>query len=718
MKASPIPSLLVFCLWSLEYRDVVLASDSETFLLIRDLSRCTIHFVEYRSEIIEYKELDKPYLFSSTKLWRKNPRYQARPIFKMKHIQCFITIFLIDGYGLKLPVAALSPVQSDPFSFIMNSLNVYQRYILFLLWKKSVGSDELNFVRSLNVNHQTFLSPIFFIQYTFGASTNTTSTLAETEMVVSGIRPVNLNEGWFVCKYCSPFGYVTRRFRCASGKSCYQNMANAYAKQIDDGKSVLWQVYSDSWTLDPDNFDKVVQFPFVNQQEGDVTKITLAFLLSSLNRTLLKEAITADAMMSSKRYDTPKIILKIDRIFARGTMTIVGNGRSFFFVTADGVYDMYDAKSFYVAPLEMEVWHLLIGILMFLTILVSLAYLTQDFYQSSRSGWVTFLWIVGILLEQNDMKRRPTRTKNETALQTSATVYGFWIFTCVLMSGFYKGRISANYSAVTRYGSPWRQLEQILNFTFYSAIEHCDFFSDVDYILNNNTIPNLDFLCGKYSLDSQDAINCKFWVDMEEQIYYRQVLALQTARNERDLAKLKSAESRLSYTCTNYMPKLAKNELRRPETAFVISKNDFPMYWEFFEESMARNSSVRFVNNKDEKDDFLSKWKVYFLSTTDEFHKRLMHKRMKVIVTCGFIQLWDRWSVRIRNYRAYRNQAVRKSHREKQITLSFSGSDIRLIFYTLFIGLGFCSLLLVAENIYSTIWKIQRAKACPFEYLQ
>ena len=717
MKSGPVflLSLLAFCLQSLEQRDLVLASESNALLLIRDLSRCTIHFVEYEPEIIEYEGLENPYLFSSTKLWRKIPRYQARPIFKMEHIHCFLAIFLIDGSGLKLPVSALSPVQKEPFSFIMNSLNVYQRYILFLLRTRRVGSDEVNFVRSLNVNHQTFLSPIFFIRYTFGAINNTA--LAETEILITGKRAVTLNNGWFICKYCSLFGYVTRRFRCASGKSCYQNMANAYARQIDYGKNVRWQVYSDSWKLDPDNFDKAIQFPFITEQ-GDVTKTTLAFLLSSLNRTLLKEATTSNSMMSSKKYETPKIILKIDRIFARGAMTTVGNGRSFFFVTADGVYDLYEAKSFYVAPFQTEVWHLLIGILMFLTILVSLAYLTQHFNPSSTSGWVTFLWIVGILLEQNDMKRRPTRTKNYTAFQTSATVYGFLIFTCVLMSGFYKGIISANYSAVNRYSTQWRQLQQILNFTLFSAIENCDFLSEVDYILNNTTKPDLTFLCRQYPLESQDDIKCKFWVDVEEEIYYRQVLALQTVRNEHDLAKLRSAESRLSYTCRNYMLKLLENELRRPQTAFVISKNDFPTYWEFFEEFMARNSSVRFVNNKDEKDDYLSKWKVYFLSTVDDFHKSLLHKRMKVTVTCGFIQLWDRWSVRIRNYRAYRNQETRQSHREKQITLSFSGSDVRLIFYTLFIGLGFCSLLLLAENIYSTIWKIYKARLCPFEYLK
>ena len=649
-------------------RNTKLFLGSELYLLLQDLQDCVVHLIEYEPNLVDYSLLKIPFLKSSTKGRQKSISREG--VFKTSNVQCFVSVFLMEGNEFS---PTYTEESAHPFQYITQSLNVYQNLVLFLGHVAQSNNGKLSFIKSLN--QQTFLTPVFYIQYGLQSP-------SEVTLGWQGPQKVTLTRGFFICKYCSPIGYVFKHFTCPSGQSCYSNMITAYEEQIDKGRNVLWHVYNDPWSLEPDLYEIVINRPSDIDTVDDAKTVTMAFLLQGQNRTLIKEAKAVGSLITENLYETPKVIRKIDRIYARGSLHLLDNGRGYVFITSDEVYDVYDLKSFYIAPFLSTVWYVLIGLVAFLTLALSLAYIGFYGFSNMQIVWETFLWLMGSLLEQSGMKYVPMVTTNVVISKFSKTILGVWVLGCIPLLGFFKGRISASYSIATPYGTKWQQLQQLANFTLYSATWDCSVFPNDTYKVDSNTDPNLTTLCRELPLDGVDNINCKFWTDVTERSYAIQNHAIRTPLLDKRLKALESIESNLVYTCLDYMKKLVQNELKSTKTAFITSRDDLPIFWEQFQEEMVRNTSAKFASNENSGDSWLTNWHINYLSAIDEHHHRTVLRRMEIVLSSGLRWFWDKWSIYNRQRKTFRPKAIKQAQKANQLALTFSGSDIPVIFYT------------------------------------
>jgi hypothetical protein len=128
-------------------------------------------------------------------------------------------------------------------------------------------------------------------------------------------------------------------------------------------------------------------------------------------------------------------------------------------------------------------------------------------------------------------------------------------------------------------------------------------------------------------------------------------------------------------------------------------------------ESRGGGRGIEFFHNRKIRDDSLMMWSGYDIKTGMDGHRpELMMERMRVLLSSGIYWLWEKWDrirfpVKLGDFVINPKTFIDESEVEFKV-LSFSDSDIHLVFYLWGVGCGLACIAWTCELAFIFTWPL------------
>ena len=150
----------------------------------------------------------------------------------------------------------------------------------------------------------------------------------------------------------------------------------------------------------------------------------------------------------------------------------------------------------------------------------------------------------------------------------------------------------------------------------------------------------------------------------------------------------------IEFICEDELMRVIRSNLSEPKSALVTSDKELRYYWTFFEEEMSRNLSLKFYNNRDKYDDFVTIQHYYEATAMSRFHEFGMPRTMRALFSSGIYNFYQRWDPQEVTGRRRVDKDWHENPQELD-GLSFNDSDLGMVFVLLgyLLGVSFCSFI-------------------------
>ena len=516
------------------------------------------------------------------------------------------------------------------------------------------------------------------------------------------------SHGWLFCWYCGLRSFMIA-FDCSLRSTCISNMMETYVKVINGGRNVQWTVYQDVFSfyewVPPKQ--KVTYCPMTLNSTstcllGDLGAIAL-FLYETLNWTSV-------LALENDSYDLEFThpALRPWSYFERKPIElfIAGHSQSFRVITSAGVAE--EGGTFlaqFRKPLDRFGW-----------ICIFISVIAITFSLAGKNGRpllhfgtalrVNLFALISVMLGKPAIVS--TRAEASRAFGTvGSLLFMTWVFASFFLSSSYTGIFHSAQIVGSKCSSNYTEIASLLGFKLFFAYEksmfsnsRCNSVEESMHMQEmlksyNNYTEQTDYFWLSMCEESrvvqlEDTRNpCAFHGVMKH-MPYSGVSVVPLVTKYRTLYDNLTATMRLF--CVDSLDKIVGTELTKPRTAFLSPENHFETDWSHFKATMKSESGHKFAFSKHE-DRFLQIPEYYEITSgMNEYHKKVVPRRMKALMSSGIYSLWRKWE----GLRHMFQQ--RKPLSEQVLPLGFRNSGITNVFY-LFITCVLLSLLAIVLEI-------------------
>ncbi|CAG7827714.1 unnamed protein product [Allacma fusca] len=296
-------------------------------------------------------------------------------------------------------------------------------------------------------------------------------------------------------------------------------------------------------------------------------------------------------------------------------------------------------------------------------------------------------------------------------------IAGLWLLLSLVLNNSYKSVVESSLSIFYPVTTKWKSLAELSNFSLYVAIDSCARYAPTQLLFgveDNATLDeNYRHVCDQRDLVEKMDTNCKFWSAVNDLGHLRSSSVLASV--------LKGMKNSTWYFCTRNLKQIMRMYLMKPRSAFVTSTEKFEKFWRVFKVAMKTNySSFKFASNSKFHDKSLNFDSGYFFSTLDAFHHHVVPNRLKILLSSGIYNLWTKWNERRDESKNAQDSGSIAGDESQQAEasfepLSYSNSDLYLIFNLKFISLGISGLIFLFEN-FSHFYKCHIKNAMKYDF--
>ena len=551
--------------------------------------------------------------------------------------------------------------------------------------------------------HIAEAAPILFLFYDLDAK------LAAQQDVMS---PVGTR---VVCHYCPQ---LAQDAHCAGATECLSIGKAMLEEWADGGKNVYWvaakhDFFKEGEHSNAEGFSGArCHWPFLTRSsrrgacvEESTADAALGFSLGSLNLTL--QAMTVKHYRQTKfllpRIQWSYVDYHYDYEVLRGIVsplhiipfaTVNQSRTSLKLITSDGVRPKTPAVDLYLSPFDLPSWFCTLVLIFGATSLV-IAVLTRRRGHKSPLLMLKhgMFWISSALLEQPD----------DSNFSTSATTNGapnglllLALLMCCIVNNVYRAYLNVGYVTGSEYETEWEEVQQVQDrvsdFLLYFAVSDCAWKEVKKGYGESRTrdkvaLASLRDLCQtECTAEEVDKALCTFIDD------FRSLMGLHSFHRPCSLALFNSVPpdaqmdkyeelAELVRECPSprvlflfkininfrFFPhrsirNVVREELAKPKTAFVTTKDFLPDVWPEFEEAMKANTSLHFVHNyhrQGEDTSILQKGASLMVeSTLKPEYTQLVTNRVSTLVSSGVWEFWDAQDGRTRKVRKLEKGAL------------------------------------------------------------
>ena len=571
------------------------------------------------------------------------------------------------------------------------------------------------------------------------------------------------------CYYCSSAELLDTD--CATAAECLQLGTNMAEAQLDKGRNVKWLVLREDIKLGP-AFNKSgfttapCHWPFFARRQGShnecavlsTQEAALSFSVSALNSTVLA---TKMGHYNDRKHRLPRIhwstadsyyedVATADvvyplRIFPFDTSN--QSQTSLKLITADGVRTKKPSVDLYLTPFDLASWTGTLVLLIIVTGTVIAVLTKQRGYDSTRRMLRRALfWISSALLEQPDDSNF-SRSRTTSGVPSGLLMLA--LFMCSAVNNLYRAYLNVGYLTGNELETKWEEIKQVQDnasdFILYFALGNCAWETVENYHQNEVTDDRfmkvgLHYLelalaraCADGCREPADGAICAFrteyvklsglardtyspcWTALShplgiEQIFIgkqiKETAALCPSSRVQFLWKI---NPNFRYVPFRNLQKVIWDELTKPKTALVTTKDFLPHVWPEFENVMRANRSLLFHHNYHRREEDTSipqdPTRLVIVSGLKLEYSKLVTDRAQILLSSG---VWKFWDVQYRRVR--RARVLAKVGVDAFGPLTMYHDAIQLLFVFLgallaagmaaFVGevvVGFCRIAMVAN---------------------
>ncbi|CAG7818190.1 unnamed protein product [Allacma fusca] len=611
-------------------------------------------------------------------------------------MKCFVFILLSDWQGFDElyvhgnPFVNMGGYGMQNLELLMEVSSVLKPHFYFLYWDDPTFFRDIKF-RTFGGKYRNvpqaarLISPIFLLQY--------------TKIGKRGNTMYFVKEGWFFCPFCripsegegssleDSIGIITE-FNCSISPNCMTTLLTTYEITVLNPQNFQWLFVAHDELHIAERIKTFVFYEFVNNET--ISKDILTTSIFPCERcpvfTITSEVILQDNADARHLYSA---VLKSNEFLPLGTKNL------FNFVTSEGVREVKTTFEIFLTPFEWRVWagvSLSASITVLLCIGITICFGVGSCMTTSLE---ILFWIYACLVEK-EMIDFPFKVREEDKMSVGRSLkilIFVWLLAGTILTNGYKGILKSNFALPFPFETNYTELRQLQNFTWYLPLESCPSFPEFDewYTYERRIyMQNTNMYRKNMKLTN---LNLKLYDDWIASYMVYKIMAEEKYQQKAEY--LYDRIYNTFYYCKNDTEYIIRTYLNESMTALVTSSTTLNSYWQNFRKYM-QISKLKFSHNGRVKTDGLTSISgVYITTGMDHYHNWAAH-RMKTLLQNGILWLWDR-EERERlgagpdeTYLLLEDSAIAKP-------LSFTDSDVHLIFYIYFVALTICIGGLVGE---------------------
>ena len=426
-----------------------------------------------------------------------------------------------------------------------------------------------------------------------------------------------------------------------------------------------------------------------------------SIVLENLNSTMVRSRILNMAFPVGR---IPKLF-SVPATFADAEIVAPIQNSGFGLITSDGMETASERGYFspLVQPLSRTIWIVAASSIVVVTIVITgLRWSSVNHRKFAKS-----IYSVAVVLLDQPRKILPAAhigldaKSNDTLSTGIKLISALWLLSVLVLTTSYKAEYKTNYVIETVYNRSWTsKLLDMNDFSIFIGIEEIEIrkseLQDAHYLPSRVC----DYSDEKYVTLSHDPRRSCALLLRFTQIKLGEMTHLSYEIRRQKMAQL---ENRIHLVPMTYMKQVIQKYLTAPKTVFVSPLQFFDADWNYFREAMRLDRKRKFTRHHDNEDTTLKADSVYgFTKGLHAWHKNSIPRRLKGVASSGIWGLWLKWkNLRLKVYASRKASLGHFGY----LPLTFSGSDISLVFALFGICVCTCLVTLFTELFYCFVWK-------------